>query len=233
MGLSVSKKSMRTILAIALLTCTHLVVSGQSPRPSVCTGGILNGKAIYIPEPLYPLEFKESIRAQTITVRVEVNEQGYISAAKACSGHESLRHLVEEAARRAKITPTTFSGVPVRVSGLFIFRFDPETSYSKPYKLSCERSMNSLKLLNAYALDLKKPEYPASMREQKITGAVSVQVRVDRRGEVNEATAISGHEALRPLAVEAAKRSTFRRFERCGEPVEVASTVFYNFPPGN
>lgn len=225
------QRSMRPTLLVAFLVCQCLTITGQIPRPSVCDGSVLNLKATYLPDPLYPLELKALISAQTLSVRVEVNEHGFVTSAKACSGHEKLRQYAEDAAIKARVAPTTLSGVPVKVKGLFIFRFDSATSYSKPYKLSCEPSMNILKILNGYALELKEPDYPKELREQRITGAVNVQVLVDKHGKVSEANAVSGPEPLRKFAVYAVRNSIFRKFERCGKPVEISSIVTYNFPP--
>ena len=87
-------------------------------------GGVLNGRAIYKPQPEYPAAAK-SVRAQgTVTVQVIVDETGKVIEAKAVRfPHNSLVWAAEDAARRARFTPTLLSGSPVKVTGVITYNF--------------------------------------------------------------------------------------------------------------
>lgn len=88
-------------------------------------GGVLNGRAVYKPQPHYPASAK-SFRAQgVVTVQVTVDETGKVIAAKAINNppDPSLARVSEEAARRARFTPTLLSGMPVKVNGIITYRF--------------------------------------------------------------------------------------------------------------
>jgi hypothetical protein len=97
----------------------------SKPLVSICTGGILNMKAIHLPAPSYPSEAKKSFASMIITVMVEVSTEGNVTNAKACAGHPMLRPYAEAAALQAKIGLTKLSGIPVKVRGVLIYKFDP------------------------------------------------------------------------------------------------------------
>lgn len=104
----------------------------------------------------------------------------------------------------------------------------------KSFILSCSSSMTSMsqtKVLNSKAIKLVKPLYPKELLEERKRGSVNVWVNINEKGEVVSAAAVSGDTSFRQLAVEAVKKSLFKRFVRCGKPVKVAGTVIYNFIP--
>lgn len=185
----------------------------------------MNAKAEYLPIPLFP-QSARSLKPQTISVRVSVNENGWVSDAKACSRDPLLHDAVERAARRGKFKVTTLSGKPVPYSGLVVYRFDPATSLDAPYELPCFPTMNIIKIVNEYAIDLVLPTL--TVDRPAITGAVSVQVLIGEDGRVEKATAVSGPVFPREAAVEAAYKSRFRRFVTCGTPTKLSSILVFN-----
>jgi TonB family protein len=68
-------------------------------------------------------------RAARITgsavVEVTVDEGGSVIAARAISGHPLLKDAAVNAARQWLFSPTTLSGVPVKVIGTLTFNFEP------------------------------------------------------------------------------------------------------------
>ena len=86
-------------------------------------GGVLNGKPVYNPQPGYPSEAREARAQGTVTVRVVVDETGKVIEAEALSGNFALRRASENAAWRARFTPTLLSGVPVKVRGQITYNF--------------------------------------------------------------------------------------------------------------
>lgn len=87
------------------------------------SGGVLNGKAISKPQPLYPSLAKAARTQGTVAVKVVVDETGSVVSAEAVSGHPLLRAAAVAAARQAKFSPTLLSGKPVKVSGLLTYNF--------------------------------------------------------------------------------------------------------------
>ena len=98
--------------------------SAPSSAAREVQGGVLNGRAVYKPQPEYPASAK-SVRAQgTVTVHVTVDETGKVVEAKAVRApHNSLVWAAEDAARRARFTPTLLSGSPVKVTGIITYTF--------------------------------------------------------------------------------------------------------------
>lgn len=86
-------------------------------------GGVINGKAIKMPQPAYPPAAKAVKASGTVSVEVILDEQGKVVSATAVSGHPLLRAAAEEAARAAEFSPTRLSGEPVKVKGVVVYNF--------------------------------------------------------------------------------------------------------------
>ena len=81
-------------------------------------GGMLNGKAIYMPRPEAPGDANG-----IVLVQVLIDEQGTVIDAKAVSGPQNLHAVSVSAARLARFMPTLLSGVPVQVAGTLSYNF--------------------------------------------------------------------------------------------------------------
>ncbi|MCA1591787.1 MAG: TonB family protein, partial [Acidobacteria bacterium] len=86
-------------------------------------GGVLNGRAISKPQPSYPTEAIQARISGPVLVQILVDEQGKVIKAEAICGYPSLARASEDAARRARFTPTLLSGQPVKVSGIITYNF--------------------------------------------------------------------------------------------------------------
>lgn len=87
------------------------------------SGGVLNGTALSLPTPIYPETARRLRVAGLVTVDVVVDETGKVIAAQASSGPPTLRDAAEQAAMRARFSPTKLSGQPVKVSGTINYKF--------------------------------------------------------------------------------------------------------------
>jgi TonB family protein len=95
--------------------------SGQKRAP--ISGGVLNGKALYLPKPDYPPEAQSAKASGTVVVQVTIDEQGGVLVAQAVSGHPLLQAAAVAAARQARFSPTTLMGEPVKVTGVITYNF--------------------------------------------------------------------------------------------------------------
>lgn len=86
-------------------------------------------------------------------------------------------------------------------------------------------------VINGKANDLPKPVYPAVARAVCAKGAVNVAVTIDESGNVESASAVSGHPLLRAAAVAAARGAKFKPTLFEGNPVKVKGIIVYNFVP--
>jgi tetratricopeptide (TPR) repeat protein len=84
---------------------------------------ILNGTAISLPKPSYSEEARAARAQGSVPVRVVIDETGNVLRACALSGPPQLIRESELSASRAKFSPTKINGVPVKVTGVIIYRF--------------------------------------------------------------------------------------------------------------
>jgi TonB family protein len=96
--------------------------AAQAPLRPV-SGGVLNGKAISLPAPVYPELAKRAHATGTVSVEVVIDVSGRVISAKAMSGPELLRETAERAAMQAKFTPALLSGQPTKVVGTINYNF--------------------------------------------------------------------------------------------------------------
>lgn len=87
------------------------------------SGGVLNGKALEMPKPLYPETARRAKMTGIVSVEVVIDVSGKVIGARAVSGPEMLRDAAERAAKQARFTPALLSGQPVRVSGVINYNF--------------------------------------------------------------------------------------------------------------
>ena len=95
----------------------------ERQNPKIISGGVLNGKAISKPQPVYPAVARAANASGTVVVQVTIDEEGNVISARAVSGHPLLQSAAVSAARQAKFTPTKLSGQPVKVTGVLSYNF--------------------------------------------------------------------------------------------------------------
>jgi Ca-activated chloride channel family protein len=95
----------------------------KSGAATPVSGGVLNGKAIRLPRPLYPAAARPLRASGAVNVEVLIDENGNVTSARAISGHPLLHSAAVQAARQAKFSPTTLSGQPVKVTGVIAYSF--------------------------------------------------------------------------------------------------------------
>ena len=95
------------------------------PIPKTISGGVVNGKAINLPKPVYPPAARAERASGAVNVQVKIDENGNVVSAKAVSGHPLLSEVSEQAAFKAKFAPTRLAGQPVSVVGVIVYNFVP------------------------------------------------------------------------------------------------------------
>ena len=89
--------------------------------------GVVNGKAINLVKPDFPLAAKTINVRGSVNVSVLINEEGKVVEAKAVSGHPLLRASSVAAALESTFEPVTLSDIPVRVRGIIIYKYLSDT----------------------------------------------------------------------------------------------------------
>ena len=87
------------------------------------SGGILNGKALSLFRPEYPAEARGSGGSGEVRIKIVIDEQGKVIAARALEGPKSLQSAALAAALKSRFSPTRLSGQPMKVMGVLIYRF--------------------------------------------------------------------------------------------------------------
>ena len=95
----------------------------QPKVPKVISKGPITGSATSLPQPPYPTIAKQVGVQGRVSVQVLIDEKGNVISATAIDGHPLLRVAAQKAAFQAKFSPTTLSGLPVRVSGVITYDF--------------------------------------------------------------------------------------------------------------
>jgi TonB family protein len=106
--------------------------SETAPQPmpampgNAMAGGVLNEKAISLPQPLYPSVARAAHAGGKVVVQVLVDEKGNVTDAVAIVGHPMLRAPAVAAARAAKFPPAKDAGQPVKVKGVIHYNFEAQ-----------------------------------------------------------------------------------------------------------
>lgn len=107
------------------------VVAQPTPEPAPIkpptiqkvSTGVLIAKVINMPKPAYPIIAKQARASGAVNVQILIDETGNVISAHAVNGHPMLIHAAEDAARRARFTPTLLSNQPVKVQGVITYNF--------------------------------------------------------------------------------------------------------------
>jgi TonB family protein len=78
-------------------------------------------------------------------------------------------------------------------------------------------------------LERVEPEYPEEARQQRIQGAVVLEVRIGRDGTIEEVKLVSGQPLLAKAAIAAVKQWRFKPRLENGQPVGMQTRVTLNF----
>jgi protein TonB len=95
----------------------------QNPGTISLSTGVITSKVIDKPAPPYPQIARAAGISGPVAVQILVDEQGHVVSAKATSGNPLLQTAAVQAAYRARFTPTTLSGQPVKVTGSITYNF--------------------------------------------------------------------------------------------------------------
>jgi TonB family protein len=213
--------------------------------PKQINGGILNGKAMSLPKPVYPEQAKADKLEGIVRIEVVIDESGEVISAEPASGLIDVYRpggsgmpekepanaadpmLIDaglEAAKKAKFSPTLLNGIGVKVKGTLVYRFAAADDEGTTDAISGG-------ILNGKAISLPKPAYPPAARAVNAEGSVNVKVVIDEGGNVISAEAVSGHPLLRAAAVSAARGALFSPTVNNGSAVKVSGVLTYNFVP--
>jgi tetratricopeptide (TPR) repeat protein len=104
-------------------------LAGLSAEPGIVEGGVVNGRAVKLVQPSYPLSAPHTYGIRIIRVRVLIDENGKVISAKAepsatpDMNYPRFAAAAEDAARKSLFTPTLKAGVPAKVNGTIVYQY--------------------------------------------------------------------------------------------------------------
>lgn len=95
------------------------------PKPTTirATSKVILANVVDLPKPIYPTIAKQAGIQGAVNVQILIDETGRVISAQAVKGSPMLTKAAEDAARRARFTPTRLGDDPVKVSGVIVYNF--------------------------------------------------------------------------------------------------------------
>jgi TonB family protein len=191
------------------------------------------------PDAKIPDVSKEAFIGGEVNVRVLVNRNGTVKSAaieygpgRICTTYSSppitaLRNAALEAARMAKFKPAKRE-----LEAQLTYEFPKPEASNRPVSIAAGPvgEGGGPGLLNAHAISLPKPEYPAAAAAIRATGTVDVNVVVMEDGSVYSAKAARGHPLLQRAAEVAACSAKFDTMIN-GSPTKIVGILRVNVAP--
>jgi protein TonB len=120
-------------------------------------------------------------------------------------------------------------GVPGGQMGGVIGGIISSTPVNVPKAVNPQRVRVSQGVTQGLLLRKIQPAYPPLARQARIQGPVVLQAEIGKDGSIQNLRLISGHPMLAPAAIEAIKQWKYKPYILNGEPVEVETTITFNF----
>lgn len=101
----------------------RIVKQPEATEKRIASIGVVNSRALNLPEPVYPQLAKTARIQGIVNVEILIDETGRVISAHATTGNPLLRQEAERAASRARFSPTLLSQQPVKAKGVITFNF--------------------------------------------------------------------------------------------------------------
>ncbi|HRH45980.1 MAG TPA: energy transducer TonB [Pyrinomonadaceae bacterium] len=213
------------IIVCLLGFCGLNLAQGNLKEIKVVSQGVLNGKAVYLPIPVYSKAAIAVNASGTVGVLVAIDEEGNVVNAVAKSGHLLLRLESVKAAMKSKFVTTMLSGKPTSVTGIIQYNY---ISYFPPQKYQNEYQSKK-EIVVGKPIKLLRPPFPQCNCKFSNNYITVVQFIVNESGNVESAKAMTGHIALKQASEVAVRNSKFSISKVNGEPVKAIGIITYDF----
>jgi hypothetical protein len=116
------------ILTFAIGQAYEDLKAKQNP-PRIVDAGVVNGKAIHLQRPQFPLTADTRFSRTEIEAWVLIDETGHVEKVGTLRGNPGFWRASRQAACDSRFSPTLVNGQPVRVVGKIIYVYD-----SRPFE---------------------------------------------------------------------------------------------------
>jgi len=193
--------------------------------------------------PVYPPLARQARIQGTVVLRLIISKTGDVAHLQLISGHPMLAPAVIEAVKQWKYQPYQVDGKPVDVATSVRLNFaltgksmvegvvgdTPGGVPLLPLVSNGSVVRRSEPVMRALRNQKIDPLYPPQAIDARIEGTVVLDAHINKDGEVEAVTLISGHPILAPAAIEAVKQWKYQPYLLNGAPVEVETTVSVDF----
>jgi len=230
-----------TLFAAATLALTLSSVAAAQLTPGVVRVDqkVMSAQIIKKVPPTYPEVARQARIQGTVVLKAWIDKTGAVQSLQLVSGHPMLGPAAIEAVKQWKYNPYLLNGEPIAVETNVTVNFTlagsaPEEgavggAAANPALGTPQRIRVSQGVMSALVVSKVQPEYPDDAKAQRIQGAVRLQAKIDKDGNVANLQLISGDPVLAPAAIEAVKQWKYRPYLLNGDPIEVETTVTVNF----
>jgi TonB family protein len=221
------------------------VVGGvQGGVPGGVPGGVMGGMIASVPaappmpppptvrkvDPVYPPLARQARISGIVKLSLGIATDGSVKQMSVISGHPLLVPAALEAVRQWTFQApprelTTHIDVPFIMDGAIV----PSGQFSGAFPLTPSRIKVGGNVQASKLVRKVDPVYPSQARAERIEGDVTVQITIDKTGQVTDATAVEGNPVLAKAAMEAVLQWAYQPTLLNGDPVEVVTTVSVPF----
>lgn len=168
--------------------------------------------------PVYPNGEKEGT-FHSVTLAATLGTDGQLHNLAPLGTSDAFVQAAEDAASHWVYTPYTLNGQPIEMKTVVSVIFGAQehrVTFDKPLRVS--------ETVMARLIDKKiQPSHT------KTTGTVVLSVVIGRDGSVGNIQVVSGPRSLQDASLEAARQWTYKPYLVDGVPVEIATTLMFNF----
>lgn len=243
---------------LLLIALTSLAVSQAVPVRVRTDENVMAGRLLRRVSPIYPPLARQARIQGTVILKVIITKSGDVANIQLVSGHPMLAPAAIEAVKQWKYDPYLLNGDPIEVETKLAVNFTlsdkpPATGSTPPDSAKAgdsggafsgiisphqeqpappvvpQRVRVSSGVAQGLLVSKVNPIYPQEAKDQRIQGVVTLQVIVDKEGNVADIKVISAHPLLAPPAIEAVKQWKYRPYLLNGNPIEVDTQVQVNF----
>lgn len=233
---------------------TPRVVTGTAPRadvvggvPGGVSGGVLGGIVGSVPagqlmppppivkkvDPQYPPLARQARISGIVKLGVVIATDGTVKEMNVMSGHPLLVPSALDAVRQWTFHPpprelSTYLDVPFTLPAVNdpVGQAFDATRPLTPSRIKVGGNVQAARLVRKV-----DPVYPAQARAEGIQGEVTLQILIDKTGQVVQADPIEGNPVLAAAAIDAVRQWAYQPTLLNGQPVEVTTTVILPFRP--
>jgi len=169
-----------------------------------------------------------------VTAMMLVSESGTVENVQVFKADPTLADVVDATIRGWKFKPVLSNGEPIAVVAKVICDYVSDTkAVVKPDIAPGTEFPHSVRVSETVSKGMLvrqvTPKYPTEAQAKHVRGTVVVSIVIDKQGNVADARVVSGPAELISASIDAVRQWQFRPYHLLGRPVDVQSSVQFNF----